>query len=66
MAVVRQSSRSHVEKHRFIDVPWEFAQDEGEGFRSVEHWGTGHRSYYEQERLDDSDEAFSMCFVSDH
>ena len=32
--------------HRFRDVPWEFADAEGEGFRSIEHWRDGHQSYY--------------------
>src|SRR4051794_35640932 len=28
---------TRVETHRFADVPWEFAQSEGEGFRSIRH-----------------------------
>jgi uncharacterized protein YhfF len=28
------------------DVPWEFADAEGEGFRSIEHWRTAHTNYW--------------------
>jgi uncharacterized protein YhfF len=52
---------TRVETHRFIDVPWEFARDEGEGFTSVEHWRTGHRSYYEREGIDVADDAPFVC-----
>jgi uncharacterized protein YhfF len=37
---------TRAEIHRFPDVPWEFADAEGEGFRSIQHWRAGHRSYY--------------------
>lgn len=52
---------TRVESHRFLDVPWEFARDEGEGFTSIEHWRTGHRSYYEREGIDVSDDAVFVC-----
>ena len=52
---------TRVETHRFVDVPWEFARDEGEGFTSIEHWRTGHRSYYEREGIDVSDDALFVC-----
>jgi len=52
---------TRVETHRFLDVPWEFARDEGEGFTSIEHWRTGHRSYYEREGIDVSDDALFVC-----
>ena len=42
---------TRVETHRFIDVPWEFARDEGEGFTSIEHWRSGHISFYEGEGI---------------
>lgn len=35
-----------VEVHPFEEVTWEFADSEGEGFTSIEHWRDGHRSYY--------------------
>ena len=52
---------TRVETHRFIDVPWEFARDEGEGFTSIEHWRTGHRSFYQQEGIEVSDNALFVC-----
>ena len=52
---------TRVETHRFIDVPWEFARDEGEGFTSLEHWRDGHRSYYEEEGVIVSDDSMFVC-----
>jgi uncharacterized protein YhfF len=52
---------TRVETHRFIDVPWEFAHDEGEGFTSIEHWRSGHRSYYETEGIAISDDSLFVC-----
>lgn len=33
----------------FDDVPWEFADAEGEGFTSIEDWREGHRRHWERE-----------------
>ena len=52
---------TRVETHRFIDVPWEFARDEGEGFTSIDHWRTGHRSFYESEGVIVSDDSLFVC-----
>jgi uncharacterized protein YhfF len=52
---------TRVETHRFIDVPWEFARDEGEGFTSIDHWRSGHRSYYEQDGVLVSDDSLFVC-----
>ena len=52
---------TRVETHRFIDVPWEFANDEGEGFTSIEHWRAGHRSFYEHEGVIVSDDSLFVC-----
>ncbi|WP_327086542.1 ASCH domain-containing protein [Nonomuraea sp. NBC_01738] len=30
----------------FAAVPWEFAQAEGEGFTSLDHWRTAHHRYW--------------------
>ena len=38
---------TRVEVHLFALVPWEFAQAEGEGFTSIEHWRDAHREFYE-------------------
>lgn len=48
---------TRVETYRFDQVPWEFAEAEGEGFRDIDHWRNAHRSYYASEGLvvDDSD-----------
>ena len=35
-----------VELAAFRDVPWEFAQAEGEGHRDIEHWREGHRRFW--------------------
>ena len=37
---------TRVEVHPFDQVPFEFADAEGEGFTSVDHWQSGHRSFY--------------------
>lgn len=52
---------TRVETHHFINVPWEFAQDEGEGFTSIEHWRTGHRTYYEGEGISVGDDSLFVC-----
>lgn len=52
---------TRVETHRFVDVPWEFARDEGEGFTSIEHWRSGHRTYYEKEGVVISDDSQFVC-----
>ena len=52
---------TRVETHRFIDVPWEFAYDEGEGPTSIEGWREGHWSYYEHERVVVSNDCIFVC-----
>ena len=52
---------TRVETHRFVDVPWEFADAEGEDFRSMEHWRDGHRSYYAQEGIDVGEDTLVVC-----
>jgi uncharacterized protein YhfF len=52
---------TRVETHRFIDVPWEFARDEGEGFTSIDHWRSGHRRFYEDEGVIVSDDSLFVC-----
>ena len=44
-----------VETVPFIEVPWKFAQAEGEGDESLEEWRDGHRSFWtsEGETIDD-------------
>lgn len=52
---------TRVEVHRFIDVPWEFARAEGEGFRSIDHWRDGHRSFYASHGVEVDDQAAFVC-----
>jgi uncharacterized protein YhfF len=52
---------TRVDVHPFSEVPWEFARDEGEGFTSIDHWRAGHRSYYEQEGIEVSDDSKFVC-----
>ena len=50
-----------VDQVRFIDVTWEFAQAEGEGFTSIDDWRAGHREYWTGEGIavdDDSEFAY--------
>jgi uncharacterized protein YhfF len=39
----------------FGDVPWSFAQAEGEGHQSIEEWREGHRRFWSNEGLPVSD-----------
>jgi uncharacterized protein YhfF len=50
-----------VEVHRFVDVPWEFAVAEGEGFRSIDDWREGHRAYYGLEGITVTDDDPVVC-----
>jgi uncharacterized protein YhfF len=52
---------TRVETYQFKDVPWEFADDEGEDFTSIEHWREGHRSFYADEGVAVSDDAAFVC-----
>lgn len=40
----------------FGDVPWSFAQAEGEGDTSIEEWRAGHRRFWSGEGVDVTDE----------
>ena len=52
---------TRVEVHGFRDVPWEFADAEGEGFTSIEHWRDGHQSYYAKQGIDVTQPASCAC-----
>ena len=52
---------TRVETHCFADVPWEFADAEGEDFRSIEHWREGHRSYYAAQGIEIGDDSRVIC-----
>jgi uncharacterized protein YhfF len=52
---------TRVESHRFADVPWEFADAEGEGFQSIEDWRDGHRSFYAGQGVEVDDDDRVIC-----
>jgi uncharacterized protein YhfF len=52
---------SRVETHRLDEVPWEFADAEGEGFDSIEHWREGHRAYYAKHGVAVDDTTLFVC-----
>jgi uncharacterized protein YhfF len=60
-AVIATVEITRVETHRFADVPWEFADAEGEDFRSIEHWRDGHKSYYALQGIDIDDDTLFVC-----
>lgn len=45
----------------FIDVPWEFADAEGEGFVDLEDWRRGHRRFWENEGTPVKDDTPIAC-----
>ncbi|MFI6734417.1 ASCH domain-containing protein [Nonomuraea sp. NPDC050451] len=52
---------TRVELTPFAAVTWEFAQAEGEGFRSVEHWREAHRRYWKGEGYEVDDSTMVVC-----
>ena len=52
---------TRVERHPMRAVPWEFAQAEGEGFESIEHWRSGHASYYAKHNIHVDDNTKFVC-----
>ena len=52
---------SRVETHPLIDVPWEFAAAEGEGFKSIEHGRDGHVSYYAEQGVEIGEDTLFVC-----
>jgi uncharacterized protein YhfF len=45
----------------FSAVTWEFADAEGEGFRSVEHWREAHQRFWRGEGLEVDDQTSVVC-----
>ena len=52
---------TRVERTRFSDVSWEFAQAEGEDFRSIEDWRAGHRSFFAECGVHVDDQTPIVC-----
>lgn len=50
-----------VEVVPFDSVTWEFADSEGEGYRSVEHWATSHRRFWNGLGYDVDDTTDVVC-----
>jgi uncharacterized protein YhfF len=50
---------------RFDDVPWEFADAEGEGFTSIEDWRNGHRRHWAREGRDVTADTHVVCLRFD-
>ncbi|WP_101788784.1 ASCH domain-containing protein [Nonomuraea indica] len=45
----------------FAEVTWAFAEAEGEGFRSLDHWREAHRRYWAAEGHDVDDSSTVVC-----
>ena len=60
-AVIAIVEITRVETHRFDDVPWEFADAEGEGFTSIEHWRSGHLGFYERTGVSVNPDSLVVC-----
>jgi uncharacterized protein YhfF len=52
---------TRVEQVPFSDVTWEFADAEGEGFRSVEHWREAHARYWAGRGYTTDDDTTVVC-----
>jgi uncharacterized protein YhfF len=52
---------TRVERHRFVEVPWEFADAEGEDFQSIEHWREGHTSYFAEQGIEVDEGSLVVC-----
>ena len=49
---------------KFADVTWDFADSEGEGFVTIEHWREAHRGYWASEGtpVDDGSDIACLSF----
>lgn len=52
---------TRVEVLAMRDVPWEFADAEGEGFTSIEHWRSGHASYFAKDGIAVDEDTMFVC-----
>ena len=50
---------------RFDDVPWEFADAEGEGFTSIQDWRAGHHGYWAGQGLSVTGDTLIGCLRFD-
>ena len=56
---------TEVVQRRFAEVPWAFADAEGEGFRDLEDWRDGHRRHWAEDGRDIGDETDLVCLAFD-
>jgi len=52
---------TRVERLRFVDVPWEFAEAEGEGDTSIDEWRAGHREFWTEAGVAVDDDTQVVC-----
>lgn len=52
---------TRVERVSFAEVTWAFAQEEGEGFTSIDDWRDGHREYWASEGITVDDDTEVVC-----
>ena len=52
---------TRVETHGFSAVSWEFAQAEGEGFRSIEDWRERHHSFFAECGVNVDEHTLIVC-----
>jgi len=64
-AAVARIRVTEVVQRRFAEVPWEFADAEGEGFRDLEHWRDGHRRHWAKDGRDIGDDTDLVCLAFD-
>ncbi|GAA3215338.1 hypothetical protein GCM10020216_022370 [Nonomuraea helvata] len=60
-AKVAEIEIAKVELTSFAEVPWEFAEAEGEGFRSIDHWRETHRHYWAGQGYEVDDSTTVVC-----
>lgn len=60
-ARVAEIEITRVELTPFADVTWEFAEAEGEGYKSTADWRDTHRQYWEQQGYKVDDTTTVVC-----
>lgn len=61
MCIIQTTEIRHVP---FLEVDFQFAKDEGEGFENIEEWRKGHRDYFTKECREmgfEFDETMLVC-----
>lgn len=50
-----------IERKRFLEVEADFAYEEGEGDRSLNYWRDAHRTFFERQPYDWSEDTLLIC-----